>query len=106
MAAPKRNRSFKDDPAFERTRELIRTPQLIKRLMKYTLGESDENGEVKLSTGQIRATEILLSKTLPSLQSTTIEATVSATVTLESQSEDELNARITELEGMKSPKSS
>lgn len=94
------------DCMHEKTRKLAQTTQLVKRLRQYALEQKDDMGqEVKLDSTRVRAIEILLSKTLPSLQATTIEANVSATVTLEGKTEDELNARIAELEGMKSPKS-
>ncbi len=69
MAAPNRNRMKSDDCMHEKTRELAQTTQLVKRLRQYALNQKDEAGqEVKLETGRIRAIEILLSKTLPSLQ--------------------------------------
>jgi len=73
MAAPKRNRSHPDDPAFEKTRAKIQTTQLVKRLENYALNNLDEQGkEVELEPQRIRAIEILLNKTLPNLQSTEI----------------------------------
>jgi hypothetical protein len=52
------------DPAHdERTRAKIQTSQLINRLILHV------NGEVELSTTQVRAAEILLKKTLPDLSS-------------------------------------
>ncbi len=52
------------DPAHdERTRAKIQTSQLINRLISHV------NGEVELSTTQVRAAEILLKKTLPDLSS-------------------------------------
>lgn len=73
MAAPKRNRMKSDDVLHEKTRELAQTTQLVKRLRQYALGQKDDMGqEVKLESTRIRAIEILLSKTLPSLQATDI----------------------------------
>lgn len=55
----------------DKTREKIRTTQLLKRLHAYALGEDDpQNGKpVELSTGQVKAIEVLLRKSLPDLQS-------------------------------------
>jgi len=73
MAAPKRNRSHPDDPAFEKTRAKISTTQLVKRLENYALNKKDDQGnDVDLEPQRIRAIEILLNKTLPNLQSTEI----------------------------------
>ena len=58
MAA--RHRTFQTD----RTREAIRTTQLIKRLQKHI------DGEGELSSTQVRGIEILLRKSLPDLQAT------------------------------------
>ena len=50
------------DPAHdERTRAKIQTSQLINRLISHV------NGEVELSSTQVRAAEVLLKKTLPDL---------------------------------------
>ena len=108
MAAPIRNRSKPEDPLFQKTRNKIKVAQLVERLSRNALGTLTKNsgvpkGEdyeeeyIEMSTGQLRAAEILLSKSLPSLTSTTIEANVSATVTLESKTEAELDAKIAEL---------
>jgi len=97
MAARKR-RGTKENPWPDDVREKIRSSMLVNRLVSYALNEDDPQGnEVKLETGQVRAIEILLKKTLPDLQSTEINANVSATVTLEGKTEDELQARIDEL---------
>lgn len=55
----------------ERTKEKIRTSQLLNRLHAYALNEDDpQSGKpVKLEAGQVRAIEILLKKSLPDLQS-------------------------------------
>lgn len=49
-----------------KTREKIRTSQLINRLMSHI------DGDIELSQSQVRGIEILLKKTLPDLQATTI----------------------------------
>lgn len=46
-----------------KTREKIRTSQLVNRLTDHALGK------VELSTSQVRSIEVLLRKTLPDLQS-------------------------------------
>lgn len=46
----------------ERTRAKIQTSQIINRLEKLV------NGEIEMSSQQVRAAEILLRKTLPDLQ--------------------------------------
>jgi len=52
------------DPAHdERTRAKIQTSQLINRLLSHA------NGEVEMTSTQVRAAEILLKKTLPDLSS-------------------------------------
>ncbi len=50
-----------------KTREKIRTTQLVNRLTDHALGK------IQLSTSQVRSIEVLLKKTLPDLQQTTIE---------------------------------
>lgn len=45
----------------EKTRAKIQTSQLINRLISHV------NGEVELSSTQVRAAEVLLKKTLPDL---------------------------------------
>lgn len=44
-----------------RTRDKIKTSQLINRLMKHA------NGEVEMTNTQVRAAEVLLKKVLPDL---------------------------------------
>ena len=53
------------------TREKIRTSQLLNRLHAYALSEADpQNGKtVELSATQVKATEVLLRKSLPDLSS-------------------------------------
>ena len=66
MAA--RTRKVKHD---ETTREKIRTSQLLNRLHAYAFSEADPqtNEVVKLESGQVKAIEILLRKSMPDLQS-------------------------------------
>lgn len=53
----------------EKTREKIKTTQLINRLEAYANGSLDPQTKkpVYLEAGQVRAIEILLNKTLPNL---------------------------------------
>lgn len=52
-----------------RSRDAIRTTQLVKRLQWFALGELDSAGNVvELDSTRLRAIEILLKKTLPDLQ--------------------------------------
>lgn len=53
----------------DRTREKIRTSQLLNRLHAYALSENDpQNGKpVELSSTQVKAIEVLLRKSLPDL---------------------------------------
>lgn len=108
MAAPIKNRSKPNDPLYEKTREKIKVTQLVNRLNDNALGiltnppgktlaEGEELPIVEMTAGQIRCAEILLNKTLPSLTSTTIDAKVDATVSLENKPEEELDNRIKEL---------
>jgi len=53
----------------QRTREKIRTSQLVNRLEKSAFGE------VELTTGQIKSIEILLKKALPDLSAITLSGT-------------------------------
>lgn len=53
----------------QRTREKIRTSQLVNRLQSFA------EGEVELTRDQIKAIEVLLKKSLPDLASVTIEGT-------------------------------
>lgn len=50
----------------QKTREKIQTSQIINRLVNHI------DGTVEMKSTQIRAAEILLNKTLPNLQATTI----------------------------------
>ena len=53
----------------ENTRLKIKTTQIINRLTKHI------DGELELSSSQVRAAEILLKKTLPDLQVTALTGT-------------------------------
>jgi hypothetical protein len=56
-----------------RSREAIKTTQLVKRLQCFALDELDDAGNVvELDPSRIRAIETLLKKTLPDLSATTI----------------------------------
>lgn len=56
--------------ADERTRDLIRTTQLVKRLEAFALRENDPQNDkpVKMTPSQVKAAVALLKKTLPDLQ--------------------------------------
>ena len=72
MAATIKNRTKPSDPLYAKTRAKIQTSQLVNRLQANALGELPED----LTTSRLRSIEILLSKTLPSLQSTEISGEV------------------------------
>jgi len=57
-----------------KTREKIQCSQLINRLNKFI------NGEIELTSQQIKAIEILLKKSLPDLQAISIDADVKSEV--------------------------
>ena len=61
-----------------KTRDKIRTSQLINRLEKFILSENDEsNGsKVELSPAQVTAALGLIKKTLPDLASLSLDAKV------------------------------
>ena len=92
MAAPKRNRNKPSDPAFEKSRKRIQTTQLVKRLNNYALNQKDDQGnDVELDSNRVRAIQILLDKSLPSLTATTIDANVDNTHSFKNMSEEELD---------------
>lgn len=74
MAAPKRNATKPDDPRQRRTREAIKTTQLVKRLQGFALGENDgKTGEpIEIDSGRLKAIEVLLRKSLPDLSTVTL----------------------------------
>ncbi len=63
MAATKRNAMLIDE-----ARQKIKTTQLVNRLQNHGLGT------LEMSATQIKATEILLRKTIPDLSATTLAA--------------------------------
>lgn len=98
MAAPHRNRNHPDDPTFEKSRAKIQTTQLVKRLQNHALEQDDDNGnQVKLDNSQIKAIQILIDKSLPSLQAVTLTGGDGGPVQLEHLTEGQLDARIEEL---------
>ena len=66
----------------DQTRAAIQTTQLIKRLQNFALGNSEANSTdddalpVELDGPRLKAIEILLRKSLPDLQSITLEGEV------------------------------
>ncbi len=52
----------------EQTRSAIQTSQLINRLQRFALAE----GDVEIDANRLKAIQILLSKSLPDLQSVTL----------------------------------
>lgn len=58
----------------QRTREKIRTSQLVNRL------EQNAFGEIELTQGQIKSIEVLLKKSLPDLSAVTISGDPNAPV--------------------------
>lgn len=51
----------------DQVRAKIKTSQLINRLSDYALSTAENEAKVELSTGQLKAIEILLRKSLPDL---------------------------------------
>ena len=74
MAAPRRNRSKPDDPAFQKTREKIRTTKIAQRLEAFVLEEKYGNSKkpVEMTSSQVTAALGLLKKTIPDLSATEI----------------------------------
>jgi len=68
---PARIRKIRHD---EDTRRKIQTSQLVNRLSDHVLGK------IELTNTQVRAAEILLSKTLPNLVSTQMDMNAAVTV--------------------------
>ncbi len=60
----------KNTAHLQKTRDKIRTTQLLNRLQDHVVGK------VEMTSSQIRAAEILLNKTLPNLQAQTIDVDV------------------------------
>lgn len=69
----------------ERTRAKIQTSQLVNRLFSHA------NGDVEMTATQVRAAEVLLKKTLPDLQATTMTGTI-ATSTMTKEQRDAIAA--------------
>ena len=63
------SRGFLGKQHADKSREKIKSTQLLNRLQSYALGEDD----VDISSGQLRAIEILLKKTVPDLSQLTLE---------------------------------
>lgn len=108
MAAPINNRSKPGSLLYEKTRAKIKVSQLVNRLNANALGTLTnppgrklEEGEVlpiiEMTTGQIRSAEILLNKSLPSLQATELTGPGGKDL-FNDMTGDDLNARIKELE--------
>ncbi len=71
MAAPKKNTTKPDDPRQRRTREAIKTSQLVNRLQGFALNQADgKTGDpIEIDGHRLKAIEILLRKSLPDLSS-------------------------------------
>lgn len=69
-------------------RQKIQGSQLVNRLTQHVLGE------VELSSTQLKAAEILLSKCLPNLSSVEVDASVESRKSLDEYSDAELQAII------------
>ena len=77
-----------------KTREKIKTSQLVNRLMQHA------NGKNKMTVTQIRAAEILLRKTLPDLSAVTMDGDLDVTqkiVSAEPLPEDEWESKYGDL---------
>ena len=84
-----RNRKYQTD----KTKEKIRTTQLVNRLQQFVFGENDHLGKVPdLSQGQIKAIQILLDKSLPSMSS--VDQTVEQ---VETRTEDQMMEELKEM---------
>ncbi len=76
MAAPELNRAHQQD-----IRTKIKTTQLINRLQAFALGEkapnatADDDKQIELDAGRLKAIEILLRKSLPDLSAVTHDGT-------------------------------
>lgn len=76
MAAPQLNRAHQQD-----IRLKIKTTQLINRLQAFALGEpapnatDDDDSALEIDALRLKATEILLRKSLPDLSAVTHEGT-------------------------------
>ncbi|MEO9648812.1 MAG: hypothetical protein ABJI43_10930 [Roseobacter sp.] len=74
MASPKKNTTKPDDPRQRKTREAIKTSQLVNRLQGFALeGKDGRTGDkIEIDGARLKAIEILLRKSLPDLSAVTI----------------------------------
>jgi hypothetical protein len=70
MAARKRN--WQTNKTREKIRDSIKTSLIVKRFEDHVLKSEEDEGYVKLSATQIKAGEVLLGRTLPTLSSSEI----------------------------------
>lgn len=73
MAARKRN--WQTNKTKEKIRDSIKTGLIVKRFEDHVLKSEQDEGYVKLTQTQIKAGEVLLSRTLPTLSSSEIVET-------------------------------
>ena len=73
MAARKRN--WLTDKSKEKIRASIKTGLLVKRLENHALGDKAEEGFKDMTQTQLKAAEILLQRTMPTLSSSEIVET-------------------------------
>ena len=84
-----RNRKYQT----EKTKEKIRTTQLVNRLQQFVFSEADSTGTIPdLNAGQIKAIQILLDKSLPSMSS--VDQTVEQ---VESRTEEQMLEELKEM---------
>ena len=82
----------------DRTREAIKTTQLVRRVQQFALGEPDDKGNLFEMTGnQLRAALALINKNIPDLRAIELSGQVQQTV--EHRSNEAINSRIGELLG-------
>lgn len=104
MAKSKRNRTDPKNPGFrQEIVDKIRTTEIVTRAEQFVLGETDKNDlEITMTAQHVGLINILLSKTLPNLSSSAIDANVNTTKTLEDMTPEELDARLKELKNEQS----
>lgn len=89
MASRARHRKYQT----ESTREKIKTAYYINRLHQFISGEPDSSGKVvELSQSQVKAIQILMDKSLPSLSS--VDQTVEQVV---ERSEEDMMTELREM---------
>lgn len=73
-----------------KTREKIKTTQLINRLQKFALGEKEYGSDkpIQMSAAQVKAAQALINKTLPDLSSSEITNYQENTLTKEEMYEN------------------